>query len=67
MTPDYVFRRRVVRACIRKDRGDLGVRQPADREVPLSPDEIFHGAQHGLIRVPPLEIAKGFSSNRSTP
>lgn len=63
MTPDYLFRRCVIRAALRKDRDDLGMRHPDPRETPLSPSEIFHGAQHGIIRIPALD--RTFSTRRT--
>lgn len=49
------FRRRVVLTATRKRLPEgLGMRRAAASETPLSPDEIFFGAQHGLIRLPPF-------------
>ncbi|MCY1246621.1 hypothetical protein D9M72_598730 [compost metagenome] len=51
----WYFRRRVVQACLRKTAPNgHGVRRPERTETPLSNEEIFFGACHGIIRVPPL-------------
>lgn len=49
------FRRRVLFAALRKTNPPgVGVRRAAPGETCLSDDEIFHGALHGLIALPPF-------------
>lgn len=52
----WQFRRSIVRAALHKHRpADCGMRRPEGNETPLSPSEVFFGAQHGLIRIAPLD------------
>jgi hypothetical protein len=51
----WQFRRRIVSAATRKLRPEgIGMRRPMPNETPLSSAEIFFGAQHGLIKLAPL-------------
>ena len=52
----WQFQQRIVRAALHKRRpDDCGMRRPEANETPLSPAEVFFGAQHGLIRLAPLQ------------
>lgn len=50
----WQLRRNIVRAATRKTNAPgLGVRRPLPGETPLSADEIWFAAAHGLVKLPP--------------